>query len=244
MNTSLFLLRLSKLWKISTSAQTLHAALFFRVFAAVEHAPVLKQALKSVVDIGANNGQFALAARRYTSAKVHCFEPLTSAHSKLKRLFRHEAEMVVVYPYAIGKVSGVANINVAGRSDSSSLLEIGAEQVRQFPGTGPVGIEKIQVRRLSDCIAKDELKSPALLKIDVQGYEFTCLEGCSDVLDCFDYVYCECSFVELYVGQALASEIIGYLANHGLRFAGVYNSTYGSDGRCLQADLLFARECD
>ena len=49
----------------------------------------------------------------------------------------------------------------------------------------------------------------------------------------------ECSFVELYAGQALAAEVIGHLSDHGFDLRGVYNVQYDPRGCALQADLLF-----
>jgi hypothetical protein len=51
----------------------------------------------------------------------------------------------------------------------------------------------------------------------------------------------ECSFVELYRGQALANEVIAAFLHRGLRLHGVYSVVRDAAGRCLQADLLFRR---
>jgi hypothetical protein len=92
---------------------------------------------------------------------------------------------------------------------------------------------------LSDRIKDNDLKSPALLKIDVQGYELAVLHGCASLLPRFSHVYIECSFVELYAGQALAAEVIEHLSDHGFDLRGVYNVQYDPLGCALQADLLF-----
>ncbi|MGH9448085.1 MAG: FkbM family methyltransferase [Terriglobia bacterium] len=47
-----------------------------------------------------------------------------------------------------------------------------------------------------------------LFKLNVQGHELEALKACEDLLDRFAYVYVECSFMELYKGQALADEVI------------------------------------
>jgi len=88
----------------------------------------------------------------------------------------------------------------------------------------------------------DAILPPALLKIDVQGYELEALRGCEPLLDRFRHVYVECSFMELYEGQGLASEVIGYLAVYGFRLVGVYNMGYDRKGHAIQGDFLFASE--
>jgi len=55
----------------------------------------------------------------------------------------------------------------------------------------------------------------------------------------FSWVYAECSFIELYAGQALAGEIVSWLRERGFDLAGVYNMSYDRIGRAVQADFLF-----
>ncbi|MCK9367502.1 MAG: hypothetical protein M0P72_10190 [Metallibacterium scheffleri] len=75
----------------------------------------------------------------------------------------------------------------------------------------------------------------------MQSYELQALRGCETVLDAFAWVYGECSFVELYAGQALANEVIAGLRARGLRLIRVYNMANDRDGRAVQADFLFGR---
>ncbi len=98
------------------------------------------------------------------------------------------------------------------------------------------------MRRLDDVIALEVIASPILLKLDVQGYELQALRGCETLLDAFAWVYCECSFVELYQGQALADEVIAWLRARGFALLGAYNMAFDHAGRAVQADFLFGRE--
>ena len=89
--------------------------------------------------------------------------------------------------------------------------------------------------------AKD-IKSPALLKIDVQGFERGVLEGCKSLLASFSYVYVECSFLGLYTGQSLAPEVISFLSEFGFALCGVYNLCYDKKGIAIQGDFLFYKK--
>jgi len=66
-------------------------------------------------------------------------------------------------------------------------------------------------------------KGRALLKLDVQGFELAALQGCTDVLDRFEFVYVEVSFIELYVGQALASDVVAFLLGRNFKLLCVAN---------------------
>ena len=84
-----------------------------------------------------------------------------------------------------------------------------------------------------------DIKRPALIKLDVQGFERQALEGCRSLLLMFSNVYVECSFVELYAGQSLAHEVISFLDEFGFVLVGVYNLSYDKKGVAIQGDFLF-----
>ena len=65
--------------------------------------------------------------------------------------------------------------------------------------------------------------------------------GCESMLARFDWVYCECSFVEFYSGQKLAADVIEWLAARGYGLCGVFNPAYYKTGQAVQADFLFQR---
>ena len=214
-----------------------------RVAAGVEHAAVLRQldGCRTVVDIGANRGQFALVARHcFPGAAVISFEPLPRPAAVYRTVFAGD-ERARLVETAIGPEPGEAVIHLSARDDSSSLLPITARQNALFPGTAAAGTATIRVVRLADAVLAEDLVVPALLKLDVQGFELQALAGCEDVLERFAWVYVECSFMELYAGQSFADEVIAWLRERGLRLVGVYHMAYDGEGRAVQADFLFGR---
>ena len=94
---------------------------------------------------------------------------------------------------------------------------------------------------LTEFLSTGEIEQPALLKLDVQGFELKALKGCEELLHCFYWIYAECSFAELYEGQALADEVIAWLRERRFYLTGVYNMVYDGAGLAIQADFLFQR---
>jgi len=214
-----------------------------RVAAGVEHAGVLRNLgiVNTIVDIGANRGQFALAVRQcFPSAKIFSFEPLPVPAGIFRRVFAGDAR-VILHESAIGPQVDKANIHISARDDSSSLLPITERQNALFPGTAEAGYQSIQVTPLDAMLVSEDIEDPALLKLDVQGFELQALKGCESLLHRFPWVYAECSFVELYERQALSDEVIAWLRERGFKLSGVYNMSYDREGRAIQADFLFAR---
>jgi len=236
---------MNKVWKfvkISSSPYFLNALFRTRVAASVEHQKIIKLIHpSSVVDIGANRGQFALLCRGiYPEVEIFSFEPLPNAVKVFRELFEGD-NRVHLFPYAIGKNSGTTEIHVSGRDDSSSLLPI-THQADVFPGTEEMETQQVEVQPLSAFTEQLCLEPPALMKIDVQGYELEVLRGSGELLREFSYIYVECSFEELYSGQPLANEVIDYLHQAGFVLQGVYNLYYDPSGKAIQGDFLFGRK--
>jgi FkbM family methyltransferase len=208
-----------------------------------EHFEILQglNNIKCLVDIGANVGQFSLLCKIvHPNAAIHAFEPLKGAADTFLNVLGHAAN-VQLHRHAIGSKAADQYINVTARSDSSSLLAPDA-QSQIFPGTHAVSKETVRVLPLQDVLSDADILSPALLKIDVQGYEGEVLKGSERLLDSFDWIYCEASFVELYSEQPLADEIISWLAARSFRLVSVSSdSEVLYEGRTVQADFLFKR---
>jgi len=211
-----------------------------RVAAAIEHEAVLQSMnCKTIVDIGANRGQFALVSRYcFPNAKTYSFEPLREPARVFQRVF-HQDNLTSLHLSAIGRKKETAKIHVSLRDDSSSLLPITSAQSTFFQGTAESHTTSIEIAPLDNFLDKKDIVEPALLKIDVQGYELKTLQGCERLISYFQYVYVECSFVELYAGQALADEVIAYLRERGFYLSGVFNMCYDRCGMAVQADFLF-----
>ena len=219
---------------------SLRRGLRYGVAAGVEHLDLLGSLkLATVIDVGANVGQFSLATlASHPGARIHAFEPLPEPAATFERLFARETQ-VTMHRSAIGPTEGAVTMHVSRRIDSSSLLPITKLQSTIFPGTEEARTESVRVAPLETFVAPEEIAPPALLKLDVQGFELEALRGCLSLLPRFNCVYVEASFVELFGGQALAHEVIAFLAQHDFALTGVYNGTFDRKGRAIQADFLF-----
>ena len=212
------------------------------VFASTEHDQILAGlALDTVVDIGANRGQFALCLRKlYPQAQIYSFEPLAKPAIKYERNFSRDTR-AQLFKAAIATESNSVAMHVTQWDVSSSLLPIARGQRDNFPFASESRQEIVATTRLSQCLDRSDIQGTALLKLDVQGYELTALQGCEELLDRFAFVYVEASFVELYLGQALASEVVAFLLQSGFKLMCVANLSSGRSQRPIQGDFLFCR---
>jgi FkbM family methyltransferase len=215
------------------------------VAAAVEHEHLrLPIEPRTVLDVGANRGQFALvAAHRWPNARLICFEPLPSAAGLLRSVLASTPQ-AEIHNVALANEPGEVKMHVSKADDSSSLLSISARQSQTFPGTEEVGLISVQAARLDDELDVAALSRPVLLKIDVQGGELGVLHGGERSLQHVDAVLVECSFVEFYDGQPLAHEVLDFLGKKGFRLTGAGTPTTDAQGSVVQIDMLFTHDAD
>jgi FkbM family methyltransferase len=233
--------KMSKLVAVSQRRRFRAALARHRVAAAIEHLDALRFCgAASLLDIGANKGQFALAFRETRpDGLIHAFEPLPDAADRFDALFAGDAQ-TRLHRLAVGSSERTATFHVTDRQDSSSLLKPGAGQRDAFGVTQAREIV-VQVRPLETSVDLTALAHPVLMKIDVQGAELEVLRG-TQHLELIDWIYVELSFVELYEGQPLFEDVRAYLADRGFGLRGVFNQAFTERYGPTQADCLFARE--
>jgi FkbM family methyltransferase len=218
------------------------AGLRHRVAATIEHAGALAgRDFASVVDVGANRGQFTLfAAGLYPQARIFAFEPLPGPYAVLARIAAgHQG--IQTFRAAIGPRAATVRMHLMDPDDCSSLLAPTGRQIATFPQTRLAGTLPVGMAPLDAFLGPGDLGTPALLKLDVQGFELAALKGCAALLDRFAAIYVECSFAPLYADQPLADEVLAHLREQGFRLAGVHNLAHDHKGRAVQADFLCER---
>jgi FkbM family methyltransferase len=202
-----------------------------------------KEEIKTVLDIGANTGQFALRIHKILpDVQIYSFEPLSDCFEELKRNMR-DIPKFQGFNYALGNGTGKHVIYRNDFSDSSSLLPMEQLHKDAFPYTGNAKEETIEIRRLDDIASSLELTETILIKIDVQGFEDRVIQGGQETIRRAKILIVEMSFEPLYRSQLLFDGIYSMLKAQGFVFKGYEESLRNpKDGHILQCDGIFARE--
>jgi len=200
-------------------------------------------AIRLVLDVGANAGQFASQMRTIGYAgRIVSFEPMAQAYARLVERARGDALWETCH-YGLGHADGQASIHISRDSYSSSLLEMEPDFVRIEPGAECVGSEIVEVRRLDAVL--DGIWEPSeacWLKVDAQGYEGHVLRGGMDSLPRMRVVQLELAIVPLYQGQPLFADMVQFMKGAGFELAAVEPAYFEPDtGRLLQVDGFFER---
>jgi FkbM family methyltransferase len=200
--------------------------------------------IDTVLDIGAHFGEFAQLLRKDLgyAHRIISFEPLSSAFELLKANAKRDPNWEVLN-LALGDTEEKREINIAGRSSSSSLLDMLPSHLKAAPESKYIGREIVEVRRL-DSIFGNLCKptNRVYMKIDTQGFESKVLKGAENSLMQIDTVQMEMSLVPLYEGEILFNEMCMLMTEKGYSLvaieAGLSNQ---NTGQLLQVDGIFHR---
>lgn len=202
-------------------------------------------AVDLVLDVGANKGQFAKELMRAGYRhRILSFEPLEDAYSALSRASTQFPYWSVAPRCAIGAKQATVELNVAGNSQSSSVLNMLASHSDVAPASAYVGTETVPLCRLDEVAADaiSKARSP-FLKIDVQGLEDQVLEGAASIIDSLVGMQLELDLEPLYESALLIEDMLPRIRALGFS---TYKLIPGfvdrRTGRLLQVDGLFFRE--
>jgi FkbM family methyltransferase len=198
--------------------------------------------IDTVIDVGANGGQYGMFLRRVGyRGRIISFEPLSSAFAALKQTAADDPSWEI-NNLGIGDREGDATLNVSDNSESSSLLRMLPSHLESFPGSGYVATETITLTRLDRVLAGLAPTAGTFVKVDTQGYEMPVIESAGDALARVRGVQLEMSIVPLYEGERLMPEMVTYMAGKGFRLMSLEPGPGDSrTGQLLQLDGLFFR---
>lgn len=176
--------------------------------------------IDTVIDIGANIGQFAAQARLdFPSAHIYSFEPLPDCYQRLVRS-RAADPFFTAFETAVSDVDGTLEFRRSSSSASSSLLRMAQLHKQSFPTTAGEKVVRVKSRRLDEIAQTISFGEHVLLKMDVQGAEDRVIKGGADTIARADVVIAETSFVQLYENQPLFRDVFLSVTGLGFRYAG------------------------
>ena len=198
---------------------------------------------RTVIDLGANVGQFAVAAANlFKGVKIFSVEPDPRTADVLKQNLM-SIKQATVFVVAVGDSVGEAEFYVNKDAQVSSMLKLGSDRMRDFPRSTVVEKITVPVTTLDTLFQGRKLEKPILVKIDVQGFEDRVIRGGKDFLKLTEWVLMEVSFADLYEGEHNFKSLLELMDEHGFRFLRPLNyHTSPLTGQIIEMDALFWRE--
>ncbi len=199
--------------------------------------------IKTVIDIGANTGQFAtLFHRLLPGARIVSLEPLPDCFAELEKNLA-TIPNARAYPLAVGSKSGKATIHRSAFTPCTSFLQKTTQLDAEFGAGGDVRDIEVDVVTLDEFTGQLDLEDELMIKMDVQGFELEVLKGGLETFKRAALVSTEvCFYPKLYQGQPLFDDIYRALREQGFSYMGNPEQLAGQhDKRIAEADAIFER---
>ncbi|MCF6274325.1 MAG: FkbM family methyltransferase [Robiginitomaculum sp.] len=130
-----------------------------------------------VLDVGANEGQFAKDLRKYGfRGEIHSFEPVASCYQILLRASKND-EHWHVHNMALGAENGYMEINVSSATKLSSFLRANDFGVKRLAGIDDTQIERVKIETLDSFLRHNISNKRIFLKMDTQGFDLNVFAG-------------------------------------------------------------------
>ena len=196
--------------------------------------------IHTVLDIGANTGQFAQMIHRLVpDAAILSFEPLKDCYDELERNLS-AIPGARAFNVALGDAPGDVEMNRSDFTPSSSLLSMAELHKRNWPQSVSSHREAAELARLDDVLCDVDLGDRILVKIDVQGYEGRVIAGGRATLSRAAFVVVETAIAPLYVGQPVFDEVYRGMCDLGFEYRGNLEQVRDKEnGRIICVDAVF-----
>jgi FkbM family methyltransferase len=200
--------------------------------------------INTVIDIGANEGQFAKEIRAILpSAFIYSFEPVKGVYEKMKENLAADKNKML-FNLGLGESDDVLEINVNDHSPSSSLLDLDKTHLENYAHATKTHKENITVKTLDGIMKENNITKNLLIKVDVQGYEDKVIAGGTDTFKMAKIAMIETTYKQLYKDQKLFEDIYAIMLNLGFKYRGNFGDLRyeNKTGEVLFGDAIFTRE--
>jgi FkbM family methyltransferase len=201
-----------------------------------------KLPIKTVIDVGANTGQFAkYISHLFPDADVICFEPLPAPFRELDTWARRDKRVRAIN-VAIGESEMETDMFYhVDHSTSSSLLASTDVNQHLYPFIQQQVKVPVRVTTLDTALNPlgVSIVPDILIKLDAQGYEDRILKGGRTLFSHAAACIVEVSVDRLYKGQAGFKDLVVMLDGYGFEYIGNLFQAYAEDGHVIFFDAVF-----
>jgi FkbM family methyltransferase len=200
---------------------------------------------RTVFGVGAYQGEVtAQYLRMLPEADIYSFEPFPQTFEALSKKFAGNSRVHLVNS-AVTARSGEAPFYVNEMTETNSLLPRPKDGRRYFPPGGKTR-RTINVRTISldDFCSQSQIRSPDVLKLDIQGNELEALRGAEGIIQSgkVALIYTETTFVPHYESGVLFAALHAHLNERGFSLFNLYNLQSARFGQLRFGDAIFVSE--
>lgn len=222
-------------WRLPALPMASHLAALFELYG-----------VGTVLDVGANNGQFHDFLRlnvAYTGT-IHSFEPIPELAQRMTQRALREDPRWRVHPHALGANTEELELNIAASDVFSSFLSPALDTKPEYEHyMRAVRRERVMSRRLDEVFATFGAEAPGeiYLKIDTQGFDLEVLRGAPELLRKVKGLQLELSIEPIYQGTPPYWHVLEHLHSLGFTPAGMFPVTVDDFLKVVEFDCVMVR---
>lgn len=195
----------------------------------------------SVIDVGANVGQFATDLINFGyRGPIHSIEPYSEAFDALEKKATR-VDNWYTYNLGLSDKPEVHTLNISANSQSSSFLELSEKHKSEEENIFYVGKQEVSTSSLDSFLNSNKIEpNGSYLKIDAQGYEHKILDGAIDSVKKFKLIELEVALTPMYQGEETYQATLDRM--NAIGFVPVFIDNVHGDlttGITYQLDIIF-----
>jgi len=197
--------------------------------------------IDTVLDVGANTGQFRDFLRRKVGFKgqIESFEPVPDLAAHLMTRAESDTHWKI-HTCALGPETGQKTINVMAKTEFNSFLNPVTTGSHQDQMNKVKKTVTVPITTLDTVFNKRDL-SRTYLKLDTQGYDLEVLKGGQRAIKDVPALQTEISIHPFCADMPTFSDTISAFERHGFAMADLYLVSSDDAKRAMEFDCLMVR---
>ena len=182
-----------------------------------------------IFDIGAHKGESIKSFKKlFPNAMIHAFEPDTANFKDLHKKWGNKSK-VILNNFAIGDVNTHKEFYTHHLSttstfktfnEDSDVVKLKSKLLNLTPEKMVKNTYAVEIKKLDDYVRNFAIDKIGIMKIDTEGFEYECLQGCDRLLQekKVDILQIECSDGDNYLQATPFRIMVEFLAEYGYVF--------------------------
>lgn len=201
-------------------------------------------AITSVIDVGANAGQFRdqLRSEIGFAGPIYSFEPDPALAAGLRQRAAADPGWTI-FPVALGAAAGTMAFNIMQSSVYNSFNLPDAEQsAHRCNGNAVAHTIDVEVRTLDSMAGAFPDLAHSYFKVDTQGFDLEVLKGGREIIRQVPALQTEVSMKRLYLEAPTMEESIAAFARLGFSVADFFLVSTDGQHRAVEFDCIMVKD--
>lgn len=163
--------------------------------------------LSTIIDVGVGDEGSPFLYERFEDAYYISIDPVAESEQAVNKHLNDDQSVFI--GKALGSEKGVIELEVSNKASRTSLLErTDYDSKSEITET-----REVEIDTLDSVVSNFKIKSPSLLKVDVEGGELEVLKSGTETLKAVDYVVLEMPLTKNFEDSYTFSDAILFMKN-------------------------------